>query len=285
MASMAAAWQNPFTAFLETAKEHRSRIPSEPDVSTDPSLVPYFVELTEQRNFVFDVVDRVETLATAFDRLHNLSEANKRAYKLMHDLMEQQRMAAPERTAFDVPDELMIERNQSEAEARMLVSFIYYEFSSLVTLLRKFFTPAAGSHLEYLCGVRNKILAHPNRAGRTKRSSLAVALGPILHTHLLGASSWMPLVKNWYLEKLRAYGTPPDDDAGRKQNEALLRDRKKRTKDLSEPEILSLKTFTIPEPDPLQSAWEMAELLQSHFAPEIAAVCAARASDRVKTGP
>jgi hypothetical protein len=273
---MQTQWENPFAQFLNVAHSEFRKIQPEPEVLTDSGLLPRFVQMSEDRSFVFDIVDRIQALATAFDRLHELSELYVQFDSKRLEAIDAQRFSDPARVQCEVPHELDHGLDRCRLEAQALVAFAYYELSTLATLLRDWLAPSPGSRLEYLIGVRNKILAHPRRDGRVKNSRSALTIGPILHAHLVGAQGWIPLIRDWYIKELTTSGNKPDDEAGANANVALLRDRKKRVKDLTPEEILRLKAYIIPEPDPLESAREMATLLRSKFSPEITRVCTAR---------
>ena len=176
-------WTNPFAQFLADAHSAFRKIPQQPEVHTDASLLPSFVQISEQRRFVFDIVDRVETLATAFDRLRALCKMHVDTQGKVDKTIAEQRDRDLERGRFEVPDELFKERNQCEKEARVLVAFAYYEMSTVVALLGAKFKPQPNSNLAYLIGVRHKILTHPRRNGFVKNSSSAMTIGPILHVH------------------------------------------------------------------------------------------------------
>jgi hypothetical protein len=62
-------WVNPFTDFLKAARLEIQNIPSEFRPILDDALTQQFVKSSEDRSFVFDIVDRVQTLATSLDRL------------------------------------------------------------------------------------------------------------------------------------------------------------------------------------------------------------------------
>jgi hypothetical protein len=173
---------------------------------------------------------------------------------------------------FEIPDELTRERDHYEREAQPLVAFAYYEMSSVVALLSKQFKPPPNFHLEYLVGVRNKILAHPRRNAFIKNSRSAIRVGPILYVHLVGAESWVPLIRNWYLQKLRDAGGWLEDDEGVAANIALLRSDVQ-VENFTLIERLRLKSYVIPEPDILESANELAALLKAKFMPEIKGAC------------
>jgi hypothetical protein len=191
-------------------------------------------------------------------------------------LIEAQRASDPGRVQFEIPDELRQGIDRCHREAQVLVTFAYYELSTLVSLLRDWLSPPPQSHLEYLVGVRHKILTHPRRDGRVKNSTSTLTIGPILDAHLVGAESWSPLIRDWYLKELIARGVSSDDKAGTEANVALLRDRRKRAERFTPEEILQLKSYVIPEPDLLQSASEMASLLETNFLPEITRACTER---------
>jgi hypothetical protein len=188
---MPPGWTNPFAQFLNDAHSVFRKIPQQPEVRTDATLLPTFVEVSEHRRFVFDIVDRTEALAATFDRLRALSEAYIHSRQKTNQVIAGQRAGYPDLTYFDVSDEHGRERDQYTREARALVAFAYYEMSTVVALLGKRFKPLP-SHLEYLVGVRNKILAHPRRNAFVKNSSSALTVGPILHAHLVGRSPGCP---------------------------------------------------------------------------------------------
>jgi hypothetical protein len=269
---MPSAWMNPFAQFLNAAHSAFRKIPQQPEVHTDADLLPKFVEKYEHRRFVFDIVDRVETLAASFDRLRVLYESYTDNQSKMDLIVAEQRAGDPARVRFEIPDQLVRERDQYTVEARAHVAFIYYEMSTVVALLSKLLKPQPSSNLEYLVGVRNKILAHPRRNAGTKSSSSALTVGPILHAHLVGGESWFPLLRNWYLQKLRDAGGWLDDADGIAANMALLRS------DVTVERFtlinrLRLKSFVIREPDPLGSAGEMATMLMAKFLPDIKGAC------------
>ncbi len=160
-------------------------------------------------------------------------------------------------------------------EALTLTTFAYYELSTLAGLPQSGLAPVPGSHLEYLVGVRNKILVHARRDGRIKNSKSGLTIGPILIAHLVGGESWIPLIQDWNRKELMALGVNWDDETGAEANVALLR-RKKRVDDFTPAEILQLKSYMIPEPDLLESAREMASLLHTKVCPEITRACTER---------
>lgn len=284
---MPTPWKNPFAQFLKEANSAFRTIQREPDVRSENSLLSRFVEIQEKRSFVFDIFDRVEALTEALNRLHELAGAYDHFDRQRWDCISAQQAAHPERVQFEVPEEPMNRMDQCLREARAHIAFLYYEMSTLVALLGgnpkphgkpaqpSYFAPVSGSHLEYLVGVRNKVLVHARRDGRIKNSRSAFTKGEILHAHLLGAESCDEAVRQFQLRKLNALGNLPTDDDGVKANEKLLR-RCSRTEKFTDVEILQLKSYPIPEPDPLESAREMAKLLEDHFLPEIQRICTER---------
>jgi hypothetical protein len=268
-------WTNPFASFLDNARAEIHKLQPEPDVSSDASLHSQFVKICEDRSFVFDIIDRAETLATAFDRMRELRESYLHLDADITKCIEDQRAGDPGRTIFRVPDELQQGMDRCYREALTLTTSAYYELSTLAGLPQSLLAPVPGSHLDYLVGVRNKILVHARRDGRIKNSKSVLTIGPILIAHLVGGESWIPFIQDWNRKELMALGVNWDDETGAEANVALLR-RKKRVDDFTPAEILQLKSYMIPEPDLLQSGREMASLLQTKFLPEITRACAAR---------
>jgi len=271
---MQSEWKNPFENFLNAANAEFRKIPQEPEVHSNPSLVPSFVQLSEERSFVFDVVDRVQTLATAFQRLRNLYELYHRCEKEREQKVAAELLADPNRQSIEIPKELDNERDQYHREAQVFVAFCYYEMSTVVGLLK--FEVPPGSHLEYLIGVRNKILAHPRRDGRVKNSRSSLSIGRILHAHLVGANGWIPVIRDSYLAEWEGSGNRLDDESGTDANVRLIRS-KKRVEHFTDEEILRLKIYTYPEPDLVGSAPELAHFLESEFFVRVVRVCAERA--------
>ncbi len=163
---MLAVWTNPFTLFLRNAHAAYRTIPRQPEIHTDPSLHSSFKLVSEDRRFVFDIVDRIEAVAAAFDRLHVLCKMYLRSQDKTDAVIEKQRLDDPSRVHFEVPESEKRKRDQYEWEAFALAVFACYEISVIVALKVVFAQPS--SHLEYLVGVRNKILVHARRDGFVK---------------------------------------------------------------------------------------------------------------------
>jgi hypothetical protein len=108
-----------------------------------------------------------------------------------------------------------------------------------------------------------------------KRSISALTIGPILLAHLVGAEIWVPLIRVRYLAELATKGVSYDHMASAEANVALLCGGR-RVEKLTLEEILQLKSYPIPEPDLLQSALEMAGLLEANFLPEVTRACTER---------
>lgn len=121
-----------------------------------------------------------QALSAAFDRLHDLGELYVGADDERRSVIDAQRAADPERASFEYPDELRQTMDRCHREACALVTFVYYELSTLVDLLKNYLAPPEKSSLAYLIAVRHKILTHPRRDARTKRSLSSLTIGPIL---------------------------------------------------------------------------------------------------------
>ena len=141
-------------------------------------------------------------------------------------------------------------------------------------LLRNRFHPPAHSELAYLVGVRHKLLAHPRRNAFIKNSRSALTIGPILHVHLVGGDTWVPRLRNSYLQQLKKEGGWLSDEDGMAANEALLRSDTT-VEDFTLVDRLRLKCYLIREANLIQSATELASLLQAKFLPDIRGACTA----------
>ncbi len=82
----------------------------------------------------------------------------------------------------------------------------------------------------------------------------------------------MSLLRDQYLQDLKAASGWLDDDAGIEANVKLIRSGKK-VENFSLIERLRLKSYIIPEPDLLGSAVEMAAQLETNFLPKIQHAC------------
>jgi len=80
------------------------------------------------------------------------------------------------------------------------------------------------------------------------------------------------LLRDQYLQDLKAASGWLDDDAGIEANVKLIRSGKK-VENFSLIERLRLKSYIIPEPDLLGSAVEMAAQLETNFLPKIQHAC------------
>jgi hypothetical protein len=85
------SWENPFAKFLSEANAEIGTIQRLAKVGTEHSEDDRLVTILEHRNFVFDIVSRIEVLAAAFERLVSCSNcmfAQTRAdYWLMQNKM------------------------------------------------------------------------------------------------------------------------------------------------------------------------------------------------------
>lgn len=237
---------------------------------SDPGLMARAVEIFEERQFVLDIVVRVRCIAAPFDRMRELSifyrEADEEMTRIRHSCVRGESDARYKN--------LLAECAKYRTEATMLTSFVYYEISSIVRLLRGCFQVQPGSSLAYLIGVRDKILVHPWPAARVKNSASGLSKEPILHAHLVGGMSWVPSIRNYYEQRLsNQFGASVNEKEGEEANvKAILSCTQ--VKDLPDKAKLLLKTHNIPEPNPLDSAKQLAAQLSKGFLERLQRACA-----------
>ena len=266
---MAANWENPFCDFLVKADMAFAKAKDLPDVHTNPELMARVVQILEERNFISDIVVRVRCLSIAFDRMRDL-------YLLYRELEEEmthiRRSCARHESIADY-DNFSAASGKCREEAMMLTSFVYYEISSLVSLLRGCLQVSPGSSLEYLVAVRNKLLVHPQETSRIKNSNSAVSIGP-MHAHLVGGKSWVPSVRKYYEQQLSdKFRRSLGEKEGEKANVGAILSPTRLEKLPDEARLL-LKTYSIPEPNLLQSAEELAAELKEGFLKKVRHACA-----------
>jgi len=233
-----------------------------------------YVRVIEERRYVIDIRDRVEMLAFAYSRLGVLSDL----YRESSGLIEAARHAVKEESlTWEVPDEIFWQRDLRFLEARVLVSFVYYELTSLANMLKAHQIRIPAGELAYLLKARDKFLAHPAWHGRVRNAHGSVYIpqqGP-LHAFAICADETDPVLIDFY--RRSCLGRSDVDYAEqarlRNLNENLILSGK-RNRDFLPDELMCLKAFGIREPDLEASIEEMATLLRTLALPEIERISA-----------
>jgi hypothetical protein len=269
---------NPLCPFLTDARRYFGQAPSLAAIRTNNSRLKEFVNNVEQRNFYGDLVDRVEQIAFAFDRLGELAEPVRAVLEAFGSATDEAQ--ARDASSWELSEEIIIRRERLHVEAAILTAYIYHEVATLffMTGSNQRLLPAPGSELEYLVGVRNKLLVHPEVGAVVKNSRGQLTLGDYLHPHIVGRqSAFMPLVRNYYAQEC---GAAADffDEKEALENERLLRDPNKMVsttksaKSLTQNQKHHLKAFSVREPDLKQCLVELNQLLVQLVLPDIRAV-------------
>lgn len=272
---MGKGWVNPLHAFLSRAESVIAGIPTHPDFQRNPEdYLESYAAIMQERRMLFDVVDRVDTLSAALDRLRRLHFQYRAASRTIDQFVVQEREKNPGSKCVRIPKLLMKRRDGFTREARALVTYIYYELTTMMTILSELFNcrVSEGSKLEYLIGVRNKLLAHPRIDGFTKNSTGTWVIGPILHPHLVGGDAKFMLERDYYQTKLACAEPVLDETEGSELNVKLLRS-KRRTRDFTPTDILRLQRYNTPEPDLLGAVAELAGILEQRFIERLQIAC------------
>ncbi len=204
----------------------------------------------EDRRYVSDVLDRAEMLAVTYSRLKALSDL----------FLEAEARIAPRVSNEDrkMPDEIVWQRDYWALEACVLVSFVYYELTSLShMLIDNLKLPIPQGGWQYLIKARDKFLAHPmfrdparNKSGgltRNAHRTISITVGGLLHPYAVSADEIDPVLLDHYCAAVAAMSTV-DQVTLRGENETLILSGT-RNNHFSEVEKLRLKAFGIQEPD------------------------------------
>ncbi|MEP6961373.1 MAG: hypothetical protein ABI995_04805, partial [Acidobacteriota bacterium] len=177
---------------------------------------------------------------------------------------------------WEVPDEASYQLEFLAEESRVLVSFVYYELTSLAHMLDlDGFNISIGSgELQYLVKARDKFLAHPLNGGRLRnaKSTISIPQDGLLHSYALSVFESDPLLAEYYANLLGSSQNHATEEAMQAENERLIRSGKQNKKFLPD-EVLRLKAFGIREPDLDLVFAELADLLSSKVLPKIQSIC------------
>lgn len=254
--------ESPFDEFLRKATAVLNRPANLQGLRDDAE----YARVMEERRYVTDVLDRVEMLAFTHSRLNALPGLYRDAEAQMDCT---KRVTRDEPLTWEVPDEIVWQRDCRALEGRVLVSFVYYELTSLAHMLKALKVPIPKGELQYLVKARDKFLAHPVFRGRVRNAHGAMSIPQVglLHTYAIHTDEGDPVLIDHY-SSLFAPKNAADKARLRDENEQLILSRKKNF-EFSADEWLRLKAFGIREANLGASLKEMAELLLSSALPEI----------------
>ena len=232
--------EHPLFAFLEQAAPIMRVAPHAHTVARFRSSLPDgYVATLEKMRFWRDVVTRVELVNYCYQRLCELSPA---FFKLLAD------EGLLGVGTITVSPKARAAKHRWELETDAMTVLIYYELKSVVDLLRQEkILFGVGSEMEYVLGVRNKILAHPqlDHLVRSKGpSSVPWDGGPVRKGV---ANIGDDLLREFY-EKRISSGQTEATGQERTKNELLIRSKTKVEKFTAE-EIARLQAYGIREPD------------------------------------
>jgi hypothetical protein len=230
-----------------------------------------YARVMEERRYVIDVLNRVEMLSFAYSRLNALSGLYRDAEAQIDTT---KRVVRQEPLTWEVPEEVVWQRDCRAIEGRVLAAFVYYELTSLAHMLKALNVPIQGVELEYLIKARDKFLAHPMFGSRVRNAHGAMTIprvGP-LHAHALHADEADPLLLDHYRSSFTPLNSA-DEARLRDENERLILSSKQNSK-FSARERLRLKAFGLREPELALSLNEMANLLLASALPEVERIAA-----------
>ena len=193
----------PFDRFIRKAEK---ALRSTPVVRGKPNDREY-VRVVEERRYILDILDRTEMLDVAFLRLRVLARLYLATNNLIDAVMPFVQ-EAPSR--FNVPDELVFRRDSLIVEASVIVSFVYYELTTLVHMLRNYDVLIPDGELTYLTKARDKFIAHPYPLGRSRSARGSVCITPkgLLHPYAINANESDPAFINFYCKPFLGTAAP-----------------------------------------------------------------------------
>lgn len=260
--------ESPFDEFLRKATDTLNS----PTIARGVRDDIEYARVMGERRYVIDILDRVEMLAFAYSRLSALSGLYRDAE---FQVDSTKRGTREEPLTWEVPDEIVWQRDCRALEGRVLVAFVYYELTSLTHMLLKGLNvPMPRGELQYLVKARDKFLAHPVFGGRVRNAHVAMSipLVGLLHAHAIHTDEHDPVLRDYYGNAF-ALKNAEDEARLRDENERLILSDKRNDR-FSAAEQQRLKAFGIREPNLGASLDEMATLLLVSALPEIERIAA-----------
>ena len=263
------ARRNPFNKFLTIARpKMRIAWSAAAQQQINPGQYESFTQNAEERNFAQDIVERVERLSYAFDRLCELGIEH-------FDIHEQMTQNQPSPGGIDlsrVSPSVLEREARWRREVGMVTSFVHYEIKSLVDMLKQWGVDAGSPELLYLNKTRDRFLVHPQHGGVMRLALPTISIphdgGPV-HASVAGLDRSDPITHAYYLDLLKLPQSV-DHNAERLANEKTLLSRTT-NEQLSPEQVSRLKAFGLRDACMEDALEELAQLLQDEVVPKIEA--------------
>lgn len=249
---------------LATFRETALALFQTPNLVRGDEKWPEYWLTWRRRRWCFDLLDRLETIDYSFSRLQELSIP----YSDEQDFILNRRTRADGGAGIA---ESIERRERAELEARTLTSLLYYEISSVATILKEFGIRVSGE-IRYVVLVRGLFLAHPllDSAIRNSRGWLQAKRGEFLHAAAINPGEHDPRLQDYLCSQLGISRLDYLNDwrPGCAMNRKLIESGKQHSR-WSQQEKWRLQLYGIPEPNLLLTKRELVELLHVMALPKI----------------
>lgn len=240
----------------------------------DQQLVS-FIENQRRLGFLRDLVGRARILAHCYESLWSLADRCREFQSRLRRLQPDH----PGSNARTVPQTWVEEEEHWLEEVDTLTSLVYYEVTSMVSMLRQLGIELVGSQeVKFLVKIRDRFLSHVQLAGvrRGQGGGWSLPEAGYLHRDVVALNSWSA-------EDLRALGPhaivigSPEWQAQRKINEELVLSGK-RNEAFTSQELAGLRAAGVRECDLELVHQQLASILSTEVLPllKAEAECAIR---------
>jgi hypothetical protein len=252
---------NPLTSFVVEADRALDLVQGEHP--SDEQLAE-FIENQRRLEFLRDIVGRARMLRQSYDCLDSLSEQCREQHRRRQELPESRPGVRP------IPQEFLDAEERWLAEVDCFTSLIYYEVTSIVTMLRQLSIGVDDKpELLFLVKLRDRFLSHVQLAGvrRGQRAGWSIGERGQLHRDVVALHSWTS-------EELRALGQnaltigSSGWETQRVANEQLVLSRK-RNENFTQAELAGLQAAGVRECDLEAALSQLAIVLQEHLLPAL----------------
>jgi hypothetical protein len=250
---------NPLTSFVAEAGRQLDLVQAEhpPDDQLEA-----FIENQRRIDFLRDIVGRARMLRQSYDRLDDLSEQCRGQDRQRRELPESRPGVRP------VPQAMLDAEERWLAEVDCFTSLIYYEVTSIVTMLRPLGLGVDyKAELLFLVKLRDRFLSHVQISGVRKGPRAGWSIGDRGQL-----SRDVVALHSWTSEELRVLGRSgftigsPEWEAQRRDNEQLVISRK-RNENFTPAELAGLYAAGVRECDLEAALAQLATVLQERLLP------------------